>query len=66
MGTIMKTMMFSSLLCIFAKFQSRKNAYNLIIQITGKRQNDVERRNTFCSRKVELSCIERSIYVQMT
>ena len=30
----------------------------------GKRQNDVERCNTTCSRKVELPCIEIPINVQ--
>ena len=32
----------------------------------GKRQNDVERCNTTCSRKVELPCIERPINVQIS
>ena len=49
MSTIFETMMFSSFLCIFAKYESRirikfDNLNN------GKRQNNVERCNTTCSR----------------
>ena len=63
MSTIMKTMIISSFLCIFAKYINREKCILFDNLNNGKRQNDVERCNTTCSCKVELPCIERPIYV---
>ena len=61
----MKTMIFSSFLCIVPNI-NREKCILFDILNNGKRQNDVERCNTTCSREVELPCIERQINVQIS